>query len=222
MLSDFDGAFWTLELLRFHFPCLGAAPQLMLCFLPQKLKEVAFPRAEELKQELLKRYAKDYAKYKEQEVSDRGLEACAPQEPLSLSGFRSSRAPWVLGNVQSGCPQLFPGSSPAVTVGDSCQRCPWLFSPCIPIQPELGLFAWFVLSVPAYPGLTVQKLSVGKDLGLCGQSRHLWHLCSQDECGFRDRIEGNQPGIVIPWKREGKAMVFLPLVQLALDLCPAS
>ncbi|NWI05471.1 STABP protein, partial [Tichodroma muraria] len=34
----------------------------------KKLKEVAFPRAEELKEELLKRYAKDYAKYKEQEV----------------------------------------------------------------------------------------------------------------------------------------------------------
>ncbi|NXS14062.1 STABP protein, partial [Neodrepanis coruscans] len=33
----------------------------------QKLKEVAFPRAEELKEELLKRYAQDYAKYKEQE-----------------------------------------------------------------------------------------------------------------------------------------------------------
>ncbi|NXM88313.1 STABP protein, partial [Oenanthe oenanthe] len=60
----------------------------------KKLKEVAFPRAEELKEELLKRYAKDYAKYKEQEVSDRRLEACAPQEPLSLSGFGSSRAPW--------------------------------------------------------------------------------------------------------------------------------
>ncbi|NXN87672.1 STABP protein, partial [Bombycilla garrulus] len=34
----------------------------------KKLKEVAFPQAEELKEELLKRYAKDYAKYKEQEV----------------------------------------------------------------------------------------------------------------------------------------------------------
>lgn len=43
-----------------------------------------------------------------------------------------------------------------------------------------------------------------------------------DECDFRDRVEGNQPGIVIPWKKEGKAVVFLPLVQLALDLCPAS
>ncbi|NXS24977.1 STABP protein, partial [Mystacornis crossleyi] len=62
----------------------------------QKLKEVAFPRAEELKEELLKRYAKDYAKYKEQEVSDSRLEACAPQEPLSLPGFargQLSRAP---------------------------------------------------------------------------------------------------------------------------------
>ncbi|NXL76385.1 STABP protein, partial [Leptocoma aspasia] len=67
----------------------------------KKLKEVAFPRAEELKEELLKRYAKDYAKYKEQEVSDRRLEACAPQEPLSLSGFRSFRAPWVLGNEKT-------------------------------------------------------------------------------------------------------------------------
>ncbi|NWX56434.1 STABP protein, partial [Promerops cafer] len=36
----------------------------------KKLKEVAFPRAEELKEELLKRYAKDYAKYKEQEKSN--------------------------------------------------------------------------------------------------------------------------------------------------------
>ncbi|NWW22862.1 STABP protein, partial [Falcunculus frontatus] len=63
----------------------------------KKLKEVAFPRAEELKEELLKRYAKDYAKYKEQEVSDRRLEACAPQEPLSLTGLargQLSRAPW--------------------------------------------------------------------------------------------------------------------------------
>ncbi|NXC52074.1 STABP protein, partial [Aleadryas rufinucha] len=63
----------------------------------KKLKEVAFPRAEELKEELLKRYAKDYAKYKEQEVSDRRLEACAAQEPLSLTGFargQLSKAPW--------------------------------------------------------------------------------------------------------------------------------
>lgn len=65
----------------------------------QKLKEVAFPRAEELKEELLKRYAKDYAKYKEQKVSERRLEACAPQKTLSHKGFgrgQVSRAPWVL------------------------------------------------------------------------------------------------------------------------------
>ncbi|KAM6369742.1 STAM-binding protein isoform 2-T3 [Pluvialis apricaria] len=36
----------------------------------KKLKEVAFPRAEELKEELLKRYAKDYAKYKEQKKAE--------------------------------------------------------------------------------------------------------------------------------------------------------
>ncbi|XP_057258483.1 STAM-binding protein isoform X2 [Pezoporus wallicus] len=36
----------------------------------KKLKEVAFPRAEELKKELLKRYAKDYAKYKEQKKAE--------------------------------------------------------------------------------------------------------------------------------------------------------
>ncbi|KAF1574031.1 UNVERIFIED_CONTAM: STAM-binding protein, partial [Eudyptes robustus] len=53
----------------------------------KKLKEVAFPRAEELKEELLKRYAKDYAKYKEQKVSERRLEACAPQKTLSHKGF---------------------------------------------------------------------------------------------------------------------------------------
>ncbi|NXA12473.1 STABP protein, partial [Sapayoa aenigma] len=53
----------------------------------KKLKEVAFPRAEELKEELLKRYAKDYAKYKEQEVSESRLEACAPQDTLSHHGF---------------------------------------------------------------------------------------------------------------------------------------
>ncbi|NXU94635.1 STABP protein, partial [Xiphorhynchus elegans] len=46
----------------------------------KKLKEVAFPRAEELKEELLKRYAQDYAKYQEQEVSESRLQACAPQE----------------------------------------------------------------------------------------------------------------------------------------------
>ncbi|NXE82027.1 STABP protein, partial [Cochlearius cochlearius] len=53
----------------------------------KKLKEVAFPRAEELKEELLKRYAKDYAKYKEQKVSERRLEACGPQKTLSHKGF---------------------------------------------------------------------------------------------------------------------------------------
>jgi len=65
----------------------------------QKLKEVAFPRAEELKEELLKRYAKEYAKYKEQKVSERRLEACAPWKTLSHIGFgrgQVSRAPWVL------------------------------------------------------------------------------------------------------------------------------
>ncbi|NXS27543.1 STABP protein, partial [Pomatostomus ruficeps] len=45
----------------------------------KKLKEVAFPRAEELKEELLKRYAQDYAKYKEQEVTAGGRRViCAP------------------------------------------------------------------------------------------------------------------------------------------------
>ncbi|NXO74863.1 STABP protein, partial [Sitta europaea] len=47
----------------------------------KKLKEVAFPRAEELKEELLKRYAQDYAKYKEQEVRGRGV-IC--RHPLAL------------------------------------------------------------------------------------------------------------------------------------------
>nr|XP_009678557.1 PREDICTED: STAM-binding protein isoform X2 [Struthio camelus australis] len=36
----------------------------------KKLKEVAFPRAEELKKELLKRYAKDYAKYSERKKEE--------------------------------------------------------------------------------------------------------------------------------------------------------
>ncbi|NXA75419.1 STABP protein, partial [Thryothorus ludovicianus] len=49
----------------------------------QKLKEVAFPRAEELKEELLKRYAQDYAKYKEQE-------RCAEREE---SDFHTSVLP---------------------------------------------------------------------------------------------------------------------------------
>ncbi|NXX77033.1 STABP protein, partial [Urocolius indicus] len=53
----------------------------------KKLKEVAFPRAEELKEELLKRYAKDYAKYTEQKVSERRLEACALHKILSHKGF---------------------------------------------------------------------------------------------------------------------------------------
>ncbi|NXH15215.1 STABP protein, partial [Bucco capensis] len=35
----------------------------------RKLKEVAFPRAEELKEELLKRYTQDYAKYNEQKCA---------------------------------------------------------------------------------------------------------------------------------------------------------
>ncbi|NWY06253.1 STABP protein, partial [Nothoprocta ornata] len=39
----------------------------------KKLKEVAFPRAEELKKELLKRYARDYAKYSEQKEFARNL-----------------------------------------------------------------------------------------------------------------------------------------------------
>ncbi|KAM9252558.1 STAM-binding protein isoform 1-T3 [Cariama cristata] len=39
----------------------------------KKLKEVAFPRAEELKEELLKRYAKDYAKYEEQKKEEEEL-----------------------------------------------------------------------------------------------------------------------------------------------------
>ncbi|NXW21544.1 STABP protein, partial [Circaetus pectoralis] len=57
----------------------------------KKLKEVAFPRAEELKEELLKRYAKDYAKYKEQKVSERRQEACAPQKTLSHQGLEEGR-----------------------------------------------------------------------------------------------------------------------------------
>ncbi|NXE57834.1 STABP protein, partial [Casuarius casuarius] len=53
----------------------------------KKLKEVAFPRAEELKKELLKRYAKDYAKYSERKVSEGRLEACAPPKTHSHKGF---------------------------------------------------------------------------------------------------------------------------------------
>lgn len=40
----------------------------------QKLKEVAFPRAEELKKELLERYNQEYAEYNKQKVSNGGLE----------------------------------------------------------------------------------------------------------------------------------------------------
>lgn len=35
----------------------------------QKLKEIAFPKAEELKAELLKRYTKEYTEYNEEKVS---------------------------------------------------------------------------------------------------------------------------------------------------------
>ncbi|NXG57715.1 STABP protein, partial [Hemiprocne comata] len=48
----------------------------------KKLKEVAFPRAEELKEELLKRYAKDYAKYKEQKVKEEFARNLALQQQL--------------------------------------------------------------------------------------------------------------------------------------------
>ncbi|NXV55790.1 STABP protein, partial [Molothrus ater] len=62
----------------------------------KQLKEVAFPKAEELKEELLKRYAQDYAKYKEQEVSDsRGCRLCSPAAP------QPRRAPWVLGTERT-------------------------------------------------------------------------------------------------------------------------
>ncbi|NWY99967.1 STABP protein, partial [Loxia curvirostra] len=52
----------------------------------KQLKEVAFPKAEELKEELLKRYAQDYAKYKEQEVSDSRLQAVLPWSPSASQG----------------------------------------------------------------------------------------------------------------------------------------
>lgn len=44
---------------------------LILSFLcvSQKLKEIAFPKAEELKAELLKRYTKEYNEYNEEKVS---------------------------------------------------------------------------------------------------------------------------------------------------------
>uniref|UniRef100_M3Y293 USP8 dimerisation domain-containing protein n=1 Tax=Mustela putorius furo TaxID=9669 RepID=M3Y293_MUSPF len=35
----------------------------------KKLKEIAFPKAEELKEELLKRYTKEYIEYNEEKVS---------------------------------------------------------------------------------------------------------------------------------------------------------
>ncbi|NWR79717.1 STABP protein, partial [Centropus unirufus] len=55
----------------------------------KKLKEVAFPRAEELKEELLKRYAKDYAKHKEQEVSVR--RPVLPRRPSDPKGLEEAR-----------------------------------------------------------------------------------------------------------------------------------
>ncbi|NXD16318.1 STABP protein, partial [Nothocercus nigrocapillus] len=48
----------------------------------KKLKEVAFPRAEELKKELLGRYARDYAKYSERKVSERRPEASGSRDTL--------------------------------------------------------------------------------------------------------------------------------------------
>lgn len=185
--------------------------QLILRFLPQKLKEVAFPRAEELKEELLKRYAKDYAKYKEQEVSDSRLEASAPQEPLGLSwkGFGSSRAPWE-------CSGMSPlgGQGPGLSL---CCRCGWLSEVSLALLLVLGLFAWFVLFVPTpNPGNSAWAriwASVG-EAETCAVSFVL------AKCDFRERTEGNQPGVVIARKREGKAVVFLPLAQL--DLCSAS
>uniref|UniRef100_A0A8C5UCS3 STAM binding protein n=1 Tax=Malurus cyaneus samueli TaxID=2593467 RepID=A0A8C5UCS3_9PASS len=58
----------------------------------KKLKEVAFPRAEELKEELLKRYAKDYAKYKEQEVSERRLEQQLEEEKTRVALMKQQQA----------------------------------------------------------------------------------------------------------------------------------
>ncbi|NXL84199.1 STABP protein, partial [Alectura lathami] len=46
----------------------------------KKLKEVAFPRAEDLKKELLKRYTKDYAKYNEQKVKELARNLALQQE----------------------------------------------------------------------------------------------------------------------------------------------
>lgn len=176
----------------------------MLCFLPQKLKEVAFPRAEELKEELLKRYAKDYAKYKEQEVSDRRLEACAPQEPLSLSGFRSSRAPWVLGNVQSGWPQLFPGLSPAVTAGDSVRGIPGSSPHASRASLSWGcLLGLFSLSQHHIQVLQSSNSAWTRIWGSVGKAITSAVCLALDECDFRDRTEEiNLP----PWKREGKTV----------------
>lgn len=55
-LSLFLGWHYNVLILRFGFVF-------------QKLKNVAFPKAEELKAELLKRYTKEYEQYKEQKVS---------------------------------------------------------------------------------------------------------------------------------------------------------
>lgn len=38
-------------------------------FVSQKLKEIAFPKAEELKAKLLKQYTKEYEEYNEEKVS---------------------------------------------------------------------------------------------------------------------------------------------------------
>lgn len=172
------------------FSCSGFLPRalglLMLCFLPQKLKEVAFPRAEELKEELLKRYAKDYAKYKEQEVSDRRLQAVLPRSPPA---FRSSRAPQVLGNVQSGWPQPFPGLSPAVPAGGSGSGGPGSAPRASPASLSWGrVLACFSLphERKAPPGEKLEaeiKFEMGEGVvvvippqpqGLCGQNSRLW------------------------------------------------
>ncbi|NXD46355.1 STABP protein, partial [Copsychus sechellarum] len=58
----------------------------------KKLKEVAFPRAEELKEELLKRYAKDYAKYKEQEVNTLALQQQLEEEKTRVALMKQQQA----------------------------------------------------------------------------------------------------------------------------------
>ncbi|NXT07650.1 STABP protein, partial [Prunella fulvescens] len=70
----------------------------------RKLKEVAFPRAEELKEELLKRYAQDYAKYKEQEVSASRLQALLPWSPSALQALGAPGLPGCLGMSTLGGP----------------------------------------------------------------------------------------------------------------------